>query len=112
MWMIQEKLKRRKKATDEILVPHVTRQAILRKQFMYHITIQQRQHIISRKHTTLSGNDVVAVFPKSDTAKSSSGGGFSLKTSLPLVASSGSSGSLRLAEIKNTKEKVCYILQN
>jgi hypothetical protein len=69
----KEKIKRKEK--KQILVPHVTRQAILRKQSMYHITIQQTQHIISRKHTTLLGNDVVAVFPKSDTAKSSSGGG-------------------------------------
>jgi len=55
------------------------------------------------QHTKLSGNDVVAVFPRSDTDKSSSGGGFSLKTSLPLVASSGSSGSLRLVKQKNNR---------
>lgn len=48
------------------------------------------------KLTTLSGRDVVTAFPISDAAKSSSGGGFSLNTSLPFVASSGSSGSLRL----------------
>lgn len=53
------------------------------------------------QHTKLSGNDVVAVFPRSDTDNSSSGGGFSLKTSLPLVASSGSSGSLRLLKQKS-----------
>jgi hypothetical protein len=57
--------------------------------------------IFNEQHTKLSGNDVVAVFPRSDTDKSSSGGGFSLKTSLPLVASSGSSGSLRLVKQKN-----------
>lgn len=56
-----------------------------------------------REHTKLSGSDVVAVFPNSDTDKSSSGGGFSLKTSLPLVASSGSSGSLRLHSNKDEK---------
>jgi len=49
--------------------------------------------------TTLSGRDVVADFPNSDTAKSSSAGGFSLNTSRPLVASSGSSGSLRLFQV-------------
>jgi DNA-directed RNA polymerase subunit H (RpoH/RPB5) len=43
---------------------------------MYHITIQQTQHMISSKHTTLSGNDVVAVFRKYDIVKSSSGGGY------------------------------------
>lgn len=47
-------------------------------------------------HTTLSGREDVTDFPMSDTAKSSSAGGFSLNTSLPLVGSSGSSGSLRL----------------
>lgn len=49
-----------------------------------------------KKPTTLSGSDVVEDFPISDTARSSSAGGFSLKTSLPFVASSGSSGSLWL----------------
>lgn len=48
------------------------------------------------KLTTFSGRKVVADFPSSDTARSSSAGGFSLNTSLPLVVSSGSSGSLRL----------------
>lgn len=52
---------------------------------------------MERKLTTLSGREVVTDFPISDTAKSSSGGGFSLNTSLPLVASSGSSGSLWLS---------------
>ena len=48
------------------------------------------------EHTTLSGREEVMDLPKSDTAKSSSAGGFSLNISLPFVASSGSSGSLRL----------------
>lgn len=44
----------------------------------------------------LSGSEEEMDLPNSDTAKSSSAGGFSLNTSLPFVASSGSSGSLRL----------------
>lgn len=48
------------------------------------------------EHTTVSGRDVVAEFPISEAAISSSAAGFSLNTSLPWLASSGSSGSLRL----------------
>jgi hypothetical protein len=44
----------------------------------------------------LSGSEEEMDLPNSDTAKSSSAGGFSLNTSFPFVASSGSSGSLRL----------------
>jgi len=51
---------------------------------------------MGKQPTTLSGRDVATAFPESDTAKSSLGGGFSLNTSLPLVASSGSSASLQL----------------
>lgn len=57
-----------------------------------------------KKLTTLSGRDVIAAFPSSETAKSSSGGGFSLKTSLPFDASSASSGSLRLFRDTNRSE--------
>lgn len=52
-------------------------------------------------HTRLSGKDVVVVLPTSEIASSSSGGGFSLNTSRPLVASSASSGSLRLLGQQN-----------
>lgn len=48
------------------------------------------------EHTTFSGRDVVDEFPISETDISSSAEGFSLNTSLPWLASSGSSGSLRL----------------
>lgn len=48
------------------------------------------------EHTTFSGRDVVDEFPISETDISSSAAGFSLNTSLPWLASSGSSGSLRL----------------
>jgi len=49
-------------------------------------------------HTTFSGSEVVVDLPMSEIARSSSGGGFSLKTSRPLLASSASSGSLRLQD--------------
>lgn len=61
-----------------------------------------------QKLTTLSGRDVVTDLPTSDTAKSSSGGGFSLNTSLPLVASSGSSGSLRLKRSQESRSNDIY----
>ena len=51
-------------------------------------------------HTTFSGKEVVVNLPISEIARSSSGGGFSLKTSRPLLASSASSGSLRLGHPK------------
>lgn len=50
------------------------------------------------EHTTFSGRDVVDEFPISETDISSSAEGFSLNTSLPWLASSGSSGSLRLQD--------------
>lgn len=56
------------------------------------------------KRTTLSGKEVEIALPTSDTASSSSGGGFSLKISRPLVASSASSGSLRLYTKNETAE--------
>ena len=67
-----------------------------------------------KKLTTLSGSDVVTAFPKSETAKSSSGGGFSLKTSLPFVVSSASSGSLRLFKgmKKDETHNPCKMVKN
>jgi len=66
---------------------------LYRNNLLYNVKHNERR----KKLTTLLGSEVVTDFPISDTARSSSGGGFSLNTSLPFVASSGSSGSLRLS---------------